>query len=134
MQTSQFCKPAHAADAGVAGVCDLADIIHHLMAVIRAEGDEMINLLGRFVNGFHRRVHIDISIEMIGLVKIALTVLFYIPEVNEMNSRAHFCKDRWNVVLRIRAQRTAADTEAIRRRRGVRGDVTQILDRRDYSR
>ena len=65
MQTAQFRKPTHAADAGVAGVRDLAHVVHHLVAVVGAEGDEVVDGLGGLVNGLHRGVHVDIAVEMI---------------------------------------------------------------------
>lgn len=109
MQSAKFCKSTHTADAGVSGVCDFAEIVHHLMAVVGAERDEMIDRLRRRVNGLHCGVHINITVEVVRFVKIPLSVLLDVAEMDEMNPRAHLGQDRGNIVFRIRTKRAAAN-------------------------
>jgi glycine betaine/choline ABC-type transport system substrate-binding protein len=65
MKPAQFGEPAHTADAGITRVCDLANVVHHLMPVVGAEWDEVIDGLGSFEDRFHRSVHVDITVEMV---------------------------------------------------------------------
>ena len=122
LDAAELGEGAEAAVAGVAGVGAAAEVVAHLVAVVRAEEDAEAALLLHFENGLHHLIHRDIALKEVGFVEVAERVAFRRPEVDEVHTVAELAHHRREVVVGPDAEGAGTEIEPVGRIRDGRDE------------
>ena len=112
-QSAQFGQSAQAADARVAGVGLLAQVVHHLVSVVGTHGDGDAAALLQFEEGLHHAVHVDVALQVVGLVEVSFSVALGGAQVHEVDTVGEAGHHGGAVVGAADAERTGAEAEAV---------------------
>lgn len=86
LQSAKLGKPSQSADAGVAGIGLLAQVVHHLVSVVGAHGDGGAAALLHQEEGFHHVVHVYVSFQVVCFVEVAFGIALRAAQVDEVDA------------------------------------------------
>ena len=113
LQSAKLGQSAQAADAGVAGIGLLAEVVHHLMPVVGTHGDGHAAALLHLEEGFHDVVHVYVALQVIGLVEVAFGVALGAAQVDEVDAVGKAGHQGGAVVGAAYAQGAGAEAESV---------------------
>ena len=112
---AQFRQPLEAANAGIAGVHPLADVVDDDMAMVGPHRDLPALFRLDLAQGRHNADHVGIAVEMLGLVERAVGLARGVAQMREMHAWAEALRHGHQVVLGIGAIGTGTERDTVGR-------------------